>query len=82
MNECRPGGPVLRIPVAGWPDACDGTCSLGRGVSAEAHCAHFHKPLPRKRAAGGPPHGDACYESEAAGGVKEGAQEPAQLQAG
>ena len=31
----------------GAPDACDGTCSLGRGVSAEAHCARFHKPLPR-----------------------------------
>ena len=25
------------------------TCSHGPGVSAEAHCADFHKPLPRKR---------------------------------
>jgi hypothetical protein len=31
------------------PDAGHGTCSHRRGVSAEALCADFHKPLPRKR---------------------------------
>ena len=64
-------------------------------VSAEALCAGFHKPSPRERAllprsarsveiieppTGSPP--GMRYGSEAAGGVQEGAREPAQLQAG